>query len=104
MKCETIKYDDDSKVIIIDDAVNIEKRINIYYDCCVLPYRIINSSVNDIQGLADRRLKSDLDHEHPIIEHLLGEGSGSFNVIKNMFLQNLMVLIEHMLIWEYIAI
>ena len=80
MKNEIIKYDDDSEVIIIDDAVNVNKRINIYFDCCMLPYRISNSSVNDAQGIADKRLKSDLDHEHPIIENLLEEGSGSLNV------------------------
>ena len=82
MKCETIKYDDNSEVIIIDDAVCTNKRINIYFDCCMLPYNISNSSVNDIQGITDRRLKSDLDHGHPIIEHLLEEGSGSLNAIK----------------------
>ena len=81
MKNEIIKYDD-SEVIIIDDAVNVNKRINIYFDCCMLPYRISNSSVNDAQGIADKRLKSDLDHEHPIIENLLEEGSGSLNVIQ----------------------
>ena len=82
MKNEIIKYDDDSEVIIIDDAVDVNKRINIYFDCCMLPYRISNSSVNDAQGIADKRLKSDLDHEHPIIENLLEEGSGSLNVIQ----------------------
>ena len=82
MKNEIIKYDDDSEVIIIDDAVNVNKRINIYFDCCMLPYIISNSSVNDAQGIADKRLRSDLDHEHPIIENLLEEGSGSLNVIR----------------------
>ena len=82
MKCETIKYDDDSKVIIIDDAVIVDKRINIYFDCCMLPYRISNSSINDVQGISDKRLKTDLDHEHPIINLLLEEESGSLNVIK----------------------
>ena len=82
MKNEIIKYDDDSEVIIIDDAVDVNKRINIYFDCCVLSYNISNSSVNDAQGIADKRLRSDLDHEHPIIENLLEEGSGSLNVIR----------------------
>ena len=82
MKNEIIKYDDDSEVIIIDDAVNVNKRINIYFDCCMLSYRISNSSVNDAQGIADKRLRSDLDHEHPIIENLLEEGSDSLNVIQ----------------------
>ena len=36
MKCETIKYDDDSKVIIIDDAVIVDKRINIYFDFWIM--------------------------------------------------------------------
>ena len=80
MKNEIIKYDD-SEVIIIDDAVIADKRINIYFDCCMLSYSISNSSVNDAQGIADKRLRSDLDHEHPIIENLLEEGSGSLNVI-----------------------
>ena len=82
MKNEIIKYDDDSEVIIIDDAVDVNKRINIYFDCCVLSYNISNSSVNDAQGIADKRLRSDLDHEHPIIEHLLEEGSDSYNAIR----------------------
>ena len=81
MKCEIIKYDN-SEVIIIDDAVCTNKRINIYFDCCMLPYNISNSSVNDIQGITDKRLKSDLDHENPIVDLLLEEGSDSSNIIK----------------------
>ena len=50
MKSEIIKYDD-SEVIIIDDVVLVNKRINIYFDCCMLPYKISNSSVNDVQGI-----------------------------------------------------
>ena len=57
MKNEIIKYDD-SEVIIIDDAVNVNKRINIYFDCFMLSYSISNSSVNDAQGIADKRLKT----------------------------------------------
>ena len=82
MKCETIKYNDNNELIIIDGAVNIEQCINIYFDCSTLPYRITNSSLNEVQGIADKRLKSDLDHEHPIIEHLLEEGTDSYSIIR----------------------
>ena len=51
MKCETIKYDDNSEIVIIDDAVSTDVRINIYFDCCAMPYRISNSSVDEIQGI-----------------------------------------------------
>ena len=54
MKCETIKYDDNREIIIIDDAVSVDKRINIYFDCCTLPYRITNSSTREIQGIVDK--------------------------------------------------
>ena len=82
MKCETIKYDDNREIIIIDDSVSVDKRINIYFDCCSLPYRITNSSTREIQGIVDKRLKCDLETNNPIIDLLLEEGSNSANVIK----------------------
>ena len=82
MKCETIKYDDNREIIIIDDSVSVDNRINIYFDCCSLPYRITNSSTREIQGIVDKRLKCDLETNNPIIDLLLEEGSNSANVIK----------------------
>ena len=82
MNSETIKYDNNRQLVIIDDAVTVHKIINIYFDCCMLPYRIMNSSLNEVQGIVDRRLKCDLETENPIIDLLLEEGSNSANAIK----------------------
>ena len=60
MKIEKIEYSDNRELIIVDDAVPEDKRINIYYDCCSMPYRICNSSCRDVQGIVDKRLKTDL--------------------------------------------
>ena len=40
MKCETIKYDNNKELTIIDGAVNVEQCINLYFDCSTLTYRI----------------------------------------------------------------
>lgn len=82
MKCEIIEYHDNRELIIIDDVVPVDKHINIYFDCCTLPYRITNSSTREIQGITDQRLKCDLEVDNPIIDYLLEEGSNSANVIK----------------------
>ena len=82
MKCETIEYGNNREVTIIDGAATASKIIDIYFDCCILPYRIMNSSVNEIQGIVDKRLKCDLETNNPIIDLLLEEGSNSANVIK----------------------
>lgn len=82
MKCETIKYGNNREVTIIDGAATASKIIDIYFDCCILPYRIMNSSVNEIQGIVDKRLKCDLETQNPIIDLLLEEGSDSANIIK----------------------
>ena len=82
MKCEIIKYQDNRELVIIDDSVNVDKHINIYFDCCTLPYRITNSSTREIQGIVDKRLKCDLETNNPIIDYLLEEGTDSAEVIK----------------------
>ena len=81
MNIEKIEYSDNRELIIVDGAVPEDKRINIYFDCCAMPYRICNTSCRDIQGIVDRRMKTDLDHSNPIIENLLEEGSDSKNLI-----------------------
>ena len=42
-KQEAEIYQDNRELVIIDDSVNVDKHINIYFDCCTLPYRITNS-------------------------------------------------------------
>tara|TARA_A100000164_G_C21727797_1_gene686060 strand:- start:125 stop:733 length:609 start_codon:yes stop_codon:yes gene_type:complete len=82
MKIKTIEYSDNRELIIVDDAVSKDKRINIYFDCCVMPYRISNSSVDEIQGIVDRRLKADLTNDNPIVDLLIEEGTDSSEIIK----------------------
>ena len=81
MNIETIEFSENKQLLIVDGTVSAEKHINIYFDCCAMPYRICNSSIRDVQGISDRRLKTDLDHTNPIIENLLEEGSDSKNLI-----------------------
>ena len=82
MNVEKIQIDDEREIVIIDDSLDIGKIINLYYDCCQLPYRIENSSVADVQRICDRRLKCVLPDENPMTSILLEENSKSLKVIK----------------------
>ena len=82
MNVEKIQIDDEREIVIIDDSLDIGKIINLYYDCCQLPYRIENSSVADVQRICDRRLKCVLPDENPMTSILLEENSESLKVIK----------------------
>ena len=82
MNVEKIQIDDEREIVIIDDSLDIGKIINLYYDCCQLPYRIENSSVADVQRICDRRLKCVLPDENPMTSILLEENSKSLKAIK----------------------
>lgn len=82
MKCETIKYNDNKEVTIIDGSVNIKSIIDNYFLCCAMGYKISNASSTEVQGIVDRRLKCDIDTNHPIIENLLKEKSSSRQTIR----------------------
>ena len=82
MNVEKIQIDDEREIVIIDDSLDIGKIINLYYDCCQLPYRIENSSVKDIQRICDRRLKCALPDENSMTSMLLEENSESLKAIK----------------------
>ena len=81
MNVEKIQIDDEREIVIIDDSLDIGKIINLYYDCCQLPYRIENSSVADVQRICDRRLKCALPDENPMTSILLEENSKSLKVL-----------------------
>ena len=81
MKCETIDFGDDRVINIIDNAVDTSTQIDLYYQCCMAPYRISNSCRKEVQGISDRRLKCDIENNHPIVEDLLREGTNSRKVI-----------------------
>ena len=81
MKCEKINFSDDKSIIIIDESVVASTKIDIYYGCSVSPYRINNTSCKEVQGIVDRRLKCDIENNHPIVEDLLREGTNSRKVI-----------------------
>mgnify|MGYP001161301106 FL=1 len=82
MNFETIDFGEGRSVTVIDGAVNLSILSNLYYLCTQLPYRIGNSSCREIQGIVDKRLKCDLEPNHPIVELLLHEGSPSEHAIK----------------------
>tara|TARA_B100000945_G_scaffold256972_1_gene214446 strand:- start:1828 stop:2433 length:606 start_codon:yes stop_codon:yes gene_type:complete len=81
MKCEKINFSDDKSIIIIDESVVASTKIDIYYGCSVSPYRINNTSCKEVQGIVDRRLKCDIENNHPIVEDLLREGTNSRKMI-----------------------
>ena len=81
MKTETIDFGDGRELYIIDDSVIINTRLEIYHMCSQLPYRIGNSSRQDVQDLPDRRLKCNLTVNNPIIDYLLQEGTESHAAI-----------------------
>jgi len=82
MKCKTIQCDNGKEITIIDDAVTLPTMTYIYFICCSLNYQISNSSSTEIQGIVDRRLKSDIENNHPIIDCLFDEKTNSFKEIK----------------------
>ena len=84
MKTETIDFGDGRELYIIDDSVIIDTRLEIYHMCSQLPYRIGNTSRQDIQDLPDRRLKCNLAVNNPIIEYLLQEGTESHAAITKV--------------------
>ena len=81
MKTETIDFGDGRELYIIDDSVIINTRLEIYHMCSQLPYRIGNTSRQDVQDLPDRRLKCNLTVNNPIIDYLLQEGTESHAAI-----------------------
>ena len=82
MKIETIDFGDGREIYIIDDAVDIGSRFEIYHICCQLPYRITNSSRQEIQGIVDKRLKCDLDLDNPLIKRFLEDNKETSEVIN----------------------
>ena len=82
MKVETIEFGDDRQLTIIDDVVPMRIISDVYYVCCQLPYRISNSSCREVQGIVDQRLKCDIEHNNPAIEHLFNENTESSKEIQ----------------------
>tara|TARA_B100001094_G_scaffold207200_1_gene201093 strand:+ start:1575 stop:2228 length:654 start_codon:yes stop_codon:yes gene_type:complete len=60
--------DNDMEIVIIDDAIDYRDRHYFYVLCCQSKYAICNASSHEIQNLEDRRLKCDLELNHPILE------------------------------------
>ena len=73
MKCETIDFSDNRVINIIDNAVDTSTQIDLYYQCCMAPYRISNSCRKEVQGISDRRLKCNIE-----------DVTGSLAVINNL--------------------
>ena len=59
---------DGKEIVIIDDAIDYSDIDYFYSLCCQSSYVICNCSTQEIQGLEDRRLKCDLQLNHPILE------------------------------------
>ena len=59
---------DGKEIVIIDDAIDYSDIDYFYSLCCQSSYVICNCSTQEIQGLEDRRLKCDLELNHPILE------------------------------------
>lgn len=68
MKIETIEFDRDRKIHVIDNAVNFSEVSGIYASTVSCQYSIYNSSEAEIQDLSDKRLGCPLmDLTHPIL-------------------------------------
>ena len=71
----------DKEILIIDDILEYVDVNYLYILCCQSKYTICNSSQSEIQKLEDRRLKCDLQNNHPILDLFFREESKS----KKMF-------------------
>ena len=59
---------DGKEIIIIDDMLTYGAIDYFYILCCQSKYTICNASQKEIQHLEDRRLKCDLELNHPVLE------------------------------------
>ena len=66
MNVEKIIVNNDREIFIIDDTLDYSEINYFYLLCCQSKYQICNSSRSEIQLLEDRRLKCDLELNHPI--------------------------------------
>ena len=82
MNIEKIDFGDSRDLIIIDGAVTSSQMVHLYYLCCQLPYRITNSSTQEVQSIVDRRLKCDLEGVSPLTDSLFKTDSLSEKTIK----------------------
>ena len=75
MNVEKIIVNNDREIFIIDDTLDYSEINYFYLLCCQSKYQICNSSRSEIQLLEDRRLKCDLELNHPILESFFKQDS-----------------------------
>jgi len=78
MNIESISFDSDRNIIVIDDAFNFSEISGIYAKVISYSYSIYNSSDAEVQDLSDKRLGCPLNIEDPILMNIFSGERMSF--------------------------